>query len=908
MKSLKPLLSLTLAASCALAAEAYTEWNDGQGLTYHIFSNGDAALYSVAANTREVTIPASIMVDGTEHPVTEWEGCDLSQVEQLVIEMPLTEIPYSRFYDHVNLKSVTLPATLTAIGDYAFYHTGILSIEFPNALSSIGSYAFANSSLAFIDVPAEVTAVGSYAFSNTPVKMVSYNAQNGAITPDLFEGCANLRVLRLGENVASIGKAAVTSKYGDGWQWSGYLECEEAFKDSPLTDVYIENTTPPTWYMDWYTDYFDYRNIFFNAKLTTTNKDITLHIPTSATEQYNSYTYHLGRVMQTRAPYDINQNLWIAPYRPSAQNARFKHIDTFEGGIIVPETITISGQNVITTTTPGQLTAEFLPANTNLCQLIWSSDNTSVATVDGNGRVTGVEVGTANIYAESPFSGAKSEPFRMTVANISPTDFSLDRYADPLVIGIGGEYTLTPAYKPEVCSEGLLFTSSDTDIATVDPNGTVKAIRRGSCVITGTAIFGGETRTLDVTVVPTATELVINPIAENPVAGGQSVQLSAEVRPEASSREVVMWSVDSDTDCFTISRDGLLTPLKPGFGYVMARTPDGLKARTYYNIDYAPAERIIMPESITLDHLEIMKIETTVEPALASQSVQLTSDNPRIVDVNYKGNIIGLAAGEATITATNAAGNITATTKVTVNPCGEYAVNLSATEMRFDSDLKNITGEPLPYASVCTKPGLPLQNASSSYEISDNIKSGYRLSVQSTEPAEYGEKLAAAASAGFFPGYNQVGFSETIVDVPRYWSISDESVARIYPIIQNYLDYYHYTIYYAPYAKEIAVIPLGPGSAIITYDPEDGSGLTATCEITVSPTVGIGNIDTEAGITITTSGSRILATNPSRKEIAVYTADGTLVARGDSETFATPTLTPGIYIVATAEGTTKIAL
>ncbi len=241
-------------------------------------------------------------------------------------------------------------------------------------------------------------------------------------------------------------------------------------------------------------------------------------------------------------------------------------------------------------------------------QLIWSSDNTSIATVDENGRVTGIEVGTANIYAESPFSGAKSEPFRVTVASISPTDFTLDRYADPLVIGIGGEYTLTPAYKPEICSEGLLFSSSDTDIATVDANGTVKAIRRGNCVITGTAIFGGETRTLEVTVVPTATELVINPIEGKLTAAGAPIQLSAEVRPETSSREVVMWSVDGDADSFTISRDGLLTPLKHGYGYGVARTPDGLEARVWVDVDYAPAERIIVPESVTLDHLEIAKI------------------------------------------------------------------------------------------------------------------------------------------------------------------------------------------------------------------------------------------------------------------------------------------------------------
>lgn len=65
------------------------------------------------------------------------------------------------------LADITLPNSVTAIGDEAFHYCRSLpSIMLPSALDSIGSFAFADcDSLTSVIVPDSVQTVGAYAFA-----------------------------------------------------------------------------------------------------------------------------------------------------------------------------------------------------------------------------------------------------------------------------------------------------------------------------------------------------------------------------------------------------------------------------------------------------------------------------------------------------------------------------------------------------------------------------------------------------------------------------------------------------------------------------------------------------------------------------------------------------------------------
>lgn len=66
-----------------------------------------------------------------------------------------------------NITGITIPASVTSIGNYAFYGcTSLASIDIPAGVTSIGNYAFNGcTSLASITIPAGVTSIGANAFN-----------------------------------------------------------------------------------------------------------------------------------------------------------------------------------------------------------------------------------------------------------------------------------------------------------------------------------------------------------------------------------------------------------------------------------------------------------------------------------------------------------------------------------------------------------------------------------------------------------------------------------------------------------------------------------------------------------------------------------------------------------------------
>ncbi len=145
------------------------------------------------------------------------------------------------------------------------------------------------------------------------------------------------------------------------------------------------------------------------------------------------------------------------------------------------------------------LSARVLPDDATDQSIIWSSSDSDVAAVDEYGIVTAVSKGTADITAATADGGFTSV-CRVTVTDVTPVDGSIKITTTPLA-ALRPEDTFTYKATLEQSSRDrtITWTSSNTDVATVDENGTVTAIADGITMITAASTAGlSDTVTLTV--------------------------------------------------------------------------------------------------------------------------------------------------------------------------------------------------------------------------------------------------------------------------------------------------------------------------------------------------------------------------------------------------------------------------
>jgi len=136
--------------------------------------------------------------------------------------------------------------------------------------------------------------------------------------------------------------------------------------------------------------------------------------------------------------------------------------------------------------------------------VVWSSSDDSVASVE-NGVVTANKSGTATITVTATngtedTSDDKTDTITITVTNPA-TGISLNK--STLTLTVGNDETLTANVTPTDADGSVTWSSSDTNVATVDSNGKVTAVAAGTATITATA--GNKSATCTVTVKKTLT-------------------------------------------------------------------------------------------------------------------------------------------------------------------------------------------------------------------------------------------------------------------------------------------------------------------------------------------------------------------------------------------------------------------
>ena len=231
------LIALLCSATIAFAYEAEID-----GIYYDFDYNNKTATVTydgdydddngVGYTQSEIIIPEKVTYNGVKYTVTSIEWCAFygcSSLTSITIPNSVTSIGSFAFSGCLSLTSIdvetnnqnyasidgvlynkeittlicypagktsiTIPNSLTSIGDGAFYYcSSLTSIIIPNSVTSIGHSAFSNcSSLTSITIPDSVTSIGGYAFYECS-SLTSITIPNSvtSIGEFAFKGCSSL--------------------------------------------------------------------------------------------------------------------------------------------------------------------------------------------------------------------------------------------------------------------------------------------------------------------------------------------------------------------------------------------------------------------------------------------------------------------------------------------------------------------------------------------------------------------------------------------------------------------------------------------------------------------------------------------------------------------------------------------
>ena len=172
-----------------------------------IINNGVTSIgaFNECSSLTSVTIPASVSSIGDY----AFQHC--SSLSSINIPNSVTSIGKAAFSCCTNLTSINIPDGVTSISDNFFdYCSSLTSIVIPDSVTSIGDYAFQEcTSLTSINVPDNVTSVGYYAFSGcTNLSSISIPNRVTSIRSYTFSGCSNLMNITIPDSVKSISGSA----------------------------------------------------------------------------------------------------------------------------------------------------------------------------------------------------------------------------------------------------------------------------------------------------------------------------------------------------------------------------------------------------------------------------------------------------------------------------------------------------------------------------------------------------------------------------------------------------------------------------------------------------------------------------------------------------------------------------
>jgi len=315
------------------------------------------------------------------------------------------------------------------------------------------------------------------------------------------------------------------------------------------------------------------------------------------------------------------------------------------------------------------LNATVTPSTATNKKVVWTSSNTDIAVVDVNGSVTAKATGYSIITAKTEDGGFTAK-CTIIVSKVPVTGIVIDR--ESASIYVNQAIVLKATVIPEIATnKKVVWTSSDTHIATVDANGIVRGRNIGTATITVKTVDGNYTDSCDVTVYESNGNIFVTGVSldrnEVSIEPNKAFALTATVKPQNATNKNVEWR-SSNTNVASVDDNGIVFAKTLGTATITVITEDGnYSANCKVMVTNTPDTSVpvtgikLNEQALIMELKETETLKATVLPSDAiNKDVTWYSNDSSIVSVDQNGKLTALKEGVATITVTTEEGSYTA--------------------------------------------------------------------------------------------------------------------------------------------------------------------------------------------------------------------------------------------------------
>ena len=366
--------------------------------------------------------------------------------------------------------------------------------------------------------------------------------------------------------------------------------------------------------------------------------------------------------------------------------------------------IKISGYNSVKEGNSIQLTTEITPDNANNKKVSYTSSDSSIASVDQNGKVTGIKAGTVRITATSQSNPSVyvTKVITVTSDTVAVTGISISGYTK---VYEGETEKITASVKPaNATNKGIRFESSNPSIATVDTDGNVKGIKAGTAIISVIAKDNEDIcTTLEFTVLKknggtsgddTVGVTGISVSGRQTLDVGETSSVSVKIIPENASNKEVTFS-SSDSTIVSVDSNGQMKGIKPGTATIFVTSKGNTSVSSSLQITVNEETPAVVPvdylyvvnEKDSIKAGETSQIYATAFPSNATdKGILYSSDNESVATVNDDGLITGVSEGTAKITVASRDGAVKNIVTINILSNAGPSLNHESLSMKYEEE------------------------------------------------------------------------------------------------------------------------------------------------------------------------------------------------------------------------------